>query len=119
VLLDAGTVRIVRHHHEHYGGEGYPDALRASAIPLGARVLAVADAFDALTSDRPYRAKLSADSALEVLRGGAGTQWQPTLVEVLAQRVEVLWPILCRRHDRGRGSPGEATRKQGQVKSSD
>jgi response regulator RpfG family c-di-GMP phosphodiesterase len=119
VLLDAGTVRIVRHHHEHYGGNGYPDALRASAIPLGARVLAVADAFDALTSDRPYRAKLSPESAMQVLRAGAGEQWQPTLVEVLAQRVEVLWPILCRRHDRGRGSPGEATRKQGQVKSSD
>jgi putative two-component system response regulator len=119
VLLDSGTVRIVRHHHEHYGGDGYPDALRASAIPLGARVLAVADAFDALTSDRPYRAKLSPESALEVLRGGAGTQWQPTLVEVLAQRMEVLWPMLSRRRSRGGGGPGEPPCNQGQVRSSE
>jgi response regulator RpfG family c-di-GMP phosphodiesterase len=86
-LIDAETVRMVRHHHERYGGGGYPDGLSGSAIPFGARVLAVADAFDALTSDRPYRARLSGDEAMAVMREGAGAQWQPTLVEALAQRV--------------------------------
>jgi response regulator RpfG family c-di-GMP phosphodiesterase len=88
-VIDVETVRMVRHHHERYAGGGYPDGLRASEIPLGARVLAVADAYDALTSDRPYRRRLTVEAALELLRAGAGTQWQPTLVEALAQRVEV------------------------------
>jgi len=87
-LIDAETVRMVRHHHEHYSGGGYPDGLAGSAIPFGARVLAVADAFDALSSDRPYRARLGPDDALKVLREGEGEQWQPTLVEALAQRIE-------------------------------
>ncbi|UCC67209.1 MAG: response regulator [Armatimonadota bacterium] len=113
VLLDASTVRIVRHHHEHYGGAGYPDGLRTSAIPFGARVLAVADAFDALTSDRPYRSRLSRERALEVLRGGAGTQWQPTLVEALAQHLEAFWPIVSALHGRGRGHGGEPPSKRG------
>jgi putative two-component system response regulator len=86
-LVDTDTLRIVRHHHEHYGGGGYPDGLRGSDIPLGARVLAVADAFDALTSDRPYRSRLEVAAALGVLRNGAGSQWQPTLVEAVAQHV--------------------------------
>ncbi len=84
-LLDDATVQMVRHHHEHYSGGGYPDGLGGSDIPLGARILAVADAFDALTSDRPYRGRLSKADALDVLRRGAGVQWQPTLVEALAQ----------------------------------
>ena len=87
-LIDTDTVRMVRNHHEHYGGGGYPDGLAGSAIPLGARVLAVADAFDALSSDRPYRARLPLQDALKLLREGAGAQWQPTLVEALAQRLE-------------------------------
>ncbi len=88
VLTDVGVTAIVRHHHEHYGGEGYPDGLRGSAIPLGARVLAVADAFDALTSDRPYRGRLTRESALDVLRAGAGSQWQPALVEALVRHLQ-------------------------------
>jgi HD-GYP domain-containing protein (c-di-GMP phosphodiesterase class II) len=115
VLPDAGAVRIVRHHHEHYSGGGYPDGLRGSAIPLGARVLAVADAFDALTSDRPYRARLSSDDALGVLRAGAGEQWQPTLVEALAQRLGAIWPIVWRKEDRGEEDTAETLRNQGQV----
>jgi response regulator RpfG family c-di-GMP phosphodiesterase len=88
VLMDVETVSMVRNHHEHYGGGGYPDNLRGSAIPLGARVLAVADTFDALTSDRPYRARMDVRQAMEVLRVGSGIQWQPALVEALGQRVE-------------------------------
>ena len=93
-LIDSRTVAIVRHHHEHYGGGGYPDGLSGSEIPLGARVLAVADAFDALTSDRPYRGRLEVGAALEVLRRGGGSQWQPTLVEALSQQVWAMRAIV-------------------------
>src|SRR5258706_100697 len=63
---------IVRHHHERFDGSGYPDGLRGAAIPLGARIVAVADVYDALTSDRAYRRRLSHPLALERLRGEAG-----------------------------------------------
>ncbi len=85
MLGDEEIVAMVRNHHEHYAGGGYPDGSAGSAIPLGARILAVADAFDALTSDRPYRARLTVEDALEVMRTGAGQQWQPTLVEALVE----------------------------------
>lgn len=67
----AGALTI-RHHHERCDGDGYPDGLVGEAIPLGARIVAVVDVFDALTSDRPYRAALPRDEALEHLRGQAG-----------------------------------------------
>ncbi|MFZ5631349.1 MAG: HD-GYP domain-containing protein [Bacillota bacterium] len=70
----------IRHHHERYDGKGYPDGLAENKIPLGARILAIADAFDALTSDRPYRRAYSQEQAMEILREGAGTQWDPVLV---------------------------------------
>lgn len=70
----------VRHHHEWLNGSGYPDGLAGEAIPLGARIIAVADTFDALTSKRPYRDPLSPTDALLVLRDGAGKQWDATVV---------------------------------------
>jgi HD-GYP domain-containing protein (c-di-GMP phosphodiesterase class II) len=73
----------VRHHHERWDGKGYPDGLAGESIPLGARILAVADTFDALTSARPYRQARTTAFALEVLREGAGTQWDPAAVEAL------------------------------------
>jgi HD-GYP domain-containing protein (c-di-GMP phosphodiesterase class II) len=73
----------VRHHHERWDGAGYPDGLAGEAIPRGARILAVADTFDALTSDRPYRAGMSVEQALRILRQGAGEQWDPEIVEAL------------------------------------
>jgi HD-GYP domain-containing protein (c-di-GMP phosphodiesterase class II) len=72
---------IVRHHHERWDGTGYPDRLAGAAIPLGARVVAVADAFDAMTSDRPYRGALSEADALGRIAAGAGTYWDPAIVE--------------------------------------
>jgi HD-GYP domain-containing protein (c-di-GMP phosphodiesterase class II) len=72
---------IVRHHHESYDGSGYPEGLAGDAIPYGARVVAVADAFDAMTSDRPYRSALSASEAVERLRAGRGGQWDPVVVD--------------------------------------
>lgn len=71
---------IVRHHHEQWDGRGYPDGLAGTSIPLGARVVAVVDAFDAMTSDRPYRKALERDEALARIAAGAGTQWDPEIV---------------------------------------
>ncbi|MEP6642498.1 MAG: HD domain-containing phosphohydrolase [Gaiellales bacterium] len=71
---------IVRHHHESYDGSGYPGGLAGERIPIGARVVAVADAFDAMTSNRPYRAALPLDEAVARLRAGAGLQWDPIAV---------------------------------------
>jgi HD-GYP domain-containing protein (c-di-GMP phosphodiesterase class II) len=70
----------VRHHHERFDGSGYPDGLRGQAIPLGARVIAVADAFDAITSTRPYRAARSKQEALAEIKRGAGRQFDPAVV---------------------------------------
>lgn len=73
-------VPLVRHHHERFDGSGYPDGLGGERIPLGARILAVVDAYAAMTSERPYRPALSMAQALRALREGAGKQWDPDLV---------------------------------------
>lgn len=90
------VVGIVRHHHERWDGTGYPDGLAGEAIPLAARMLAVADAFDAMTTDRPYRAAFSVADARQMLLDGRGTQWDPdpvdTLVGLLDERVIVVSP---------------------------
>ncbi len=78
-------VAIVCHHHEAWDGSGYPQGLRGTAIPFGARVVAVADAFDAMTSDRIYREAMSAEQALDVLRTGRGQQWDATIVDAFAR----------------------------------
>ena len=68
---------VVRHHHERWDGTGYPDRLAGDEIPLAARVFAVADTFDALTSDRPYRAASTFRAARRVIADGAGSQFDP------------------------------------------
>jgi putative nucleotidyltransferase with HDIG domain len=73
----------IRHHHERVDGHGYPDGLKGDEIPFAARVLAVADAFDALTSDRPYRRALSQEEALEELSRASGAQHDPVVVSAL------------------------------------
>jgi HD-GYP domain-containing protein (c-di-GMP phosphodiesterase class II) len=72
---------IVRHHHERWDGKGYPDRLSGEEIPLGARIIAVADTFDAMTSDRPYRRGLSRAVALNEIRRQSGAQFDPRVVE--------------------------------------
>jgi putative nucleotidyltransferase with HDIG domain len=67
-----GGAAVIRHHHERWDGSGYPDGLQRSTIPLGARIVAVADVFDAITSDRAYRPALSTEAALALLREQAG-----------------------------------------------
>ncbi len=87
------SAEIIRHHHEWWNGEGYPDGLREEAIPLGARIIAVADAFDAMTSDRVYRKALSNSTAMAELRKQAGRQFDPEVVAAFersqAQKVAV------------------------------
>ncbi len=81
-------VPLIRHHHEHWNGEGYPDGLSADHIPRLARVLAVADAFDAMTSDRPYRSAMRVGSArLELLRG-RGSQFDPEVVDAFIDAID-------------------------------
>ena len=74
------SAAIIRHHHEWWNGEGYPDGLRGEAIPFGSRIIAVADAYDAMTSDRVYRKALSSSTALAELRKQAGRQFDPEVV---------------------------------------
>jgi HD-GYP domain-containing protein (c-di-GMP phosphodiesterase class II) len=74
----------VRAHHERVDGTGYPAGLAGTAIPVEARVLAVADAYEAMTADRPYRASIGPDAAEAELRRAAGTQFDPRVVEALA-----------------------------------
>ena len=73
---------IIRHHHERVDGTGYPDHLEGNDIPIGARITAIADSWDAMVSDRPYRAGLDEEEAVTRLRQGAGTQWDAGLVRV-------------------------------------
>ncbi len=82
-----GTSDIVRHHHESWNGRGYPDGLRGDGIPLGARIVTVADSFDAMTTDRPYRKALSVDEAVRRLEKAAGIQFDPELVRVFVQYI--------------------------------
>ena len=74
------VARIVRHHHERWDGMGYPDGLKGEKIPLGARIFAVGDSFDAMTSDRPYRRGLLIDAAREEIRRCSGSQFDPAVV---------------------------------------
>jgi putative nucleotidyltransferase with HDIG domain len=86
--LPPAVPQVVRSSHERWDGEGYPDGLRGDEIPLAARIVAAADALDAMTSSRSYRAALPIDLALEVLRMEAGRQFDPTVIAVLADVVE-------------------------------
>ena len=78
-----GAAAIVRSHHEHFDGSGYPDGLAGEAIPLAARIFALADALDAIVTDRPYRPAAPLSEAREAITAGAGTHFDPAVVQVL------------------------------------
>ena len=86
--LRAGVRDVVRHHHERWDGRGYPDGLAGEAIPLPARVIAVADSIEAMAADRPYRQALSVDAIAQELRLGRGTQWDPLVTDAALQLAE-------------------------------
>ena len=89
---------IIYHHHEHFDGAGYPEGKAFDEIPLGARILAVADAYDAMTSDRPYRKAMSVEEAVRELRAHAGRQFDPEVVKVF---VSVLYGPPARAQEQG------------------
>jgi putative two-component system response regulator len=80
-----GPEPAVLHHHEHFDGGGYPGGLRGEAIPLAARIVSVADGFDAMTTDRPYRAAMDPAVAFQRLEDGRGRQWDPGVVDIFLE----------------------------------
>jgi putative nucleotidyltransferase with HDIG domain len=82
------VVALVYHHHERWDGCGYPTRLRGEAIPLGARIIGIADAFDAMTASRPYSARRTEEQALAELRRCAGTQFDPTLTDLFCRGMQ-------------------------------
>jgi len=86
------VVRIVRHHHENWDGTGYPDRIAGAAIPIGARILSVVDCFDALTSDRPYRRRMTNEAALAILMERRGTMYDPAIVDTFVRVYERIMP---------------------------
>ena len=79
------ALAVIRHHHERFDGDGYPDGLRGERIPLAARIFSVADAFDAMTTDRPYRSALSNEEAVRRLNAESGTQFDPDIVSAFVE----------------------------------
>lgn len=90
------VVPIVRHHHESWDGRGYPAGIAGTDIPIGARILSVVDCFDALTSDRPYRPRLSPDDAFEILRQRRGSMYDPLVVDVFISAYTQIAPMALR-----------------------
>jgi putative nucleotidyltransferase with HDIG domain len=94
------VVPIVRHHHENWDGTGYPDRLKGEEIPIGARILAVVDCFDALTSDRPYRPRMSSEDAFMILTERRGKMYDPPVVDAFMRVYREIAPAaLAASHD--------------------
>jgi putative nucleotidyltransferase with HDIG domain len=87
------VVPIVRHHHENWDGTGYPDRISGTDIPIGARILSVVDCFDALTSDRPYRRRMTDEAALAILHERRGTMYDPLVVDVFSASYKRFMPV--------------------------
>jgi len=112
ILEQASSLReaipVVLHHHERFNGGGYPHGLKGAEIPLGARIVAVADAYHAMVHDRPYKLALTHEEALEELQGNAGTQFDPQVVDVFCSIYAQAVPPdgleeVYRLHQRARG----------------
>ena len=83
-----GAIDIPYCHHEHWDGSGYPRGLKGEEIPIAARIFAVADVWDAVTTDRPYRKAMSRDEAIDVIREGSGTHFDPAVVDLFLEFLE-------------------------------
>jgi HD-GYP domain-containing protein (c-di-GMP phosphodiesterase class II) len=99
----ADAAEIVLTHHERHDGGGYPRGLTGDQILPSARIFAVADSFDAITSDRPYRRASSFEAGLEIIRGCSGTQFDPQVVSAFLSIPKETWPAIAR-DDRQRAS---------------
>ena len=88
IMLLAPVIPIIKHHHENYDGTGYPAGLAGETIPLGARILAIADSFDAMTSDRAYRKALSIEKASEELVIFSGKQFDPAIAKIFLDSIK-------------------------------
>ena len=106
------VVPIVRHHHENWDGTGYPDKLKGEEIPIGARLLSVVDCFDALTSDRPYRRRMSDEQALAILRERRGVMYDPAVVDTFIADYKRIMPDSA-------SEPHPASRAIGDARASD
>lgn len=85
-----GALESIKHHHERFDGRGYPGGVTGELIPLGARIIAVADAYEAMTSDRPYRKALTKEQALAEMKKNSGTQFDPKILAVFLKIIEKL-----------------------------
>ena len=101
------VVPIVRHHHENWNGTGYPSGVSGTDIPIGARILSVVDCFDALTSDRPYRPRLSKEAAFDVLKERRGSMYDPLVVDTFIQGFAHISAAVTTGHD-GQTGNGES-----------
>ena len=106
------VVPIVRHHHENWDGTGYPDRLKGEEIPLGARLLSVVDCFDALTSDRPYRQRMTDEQALAILKDRRGVMYDPAVVDAFIADYRRIMPAAS-------AEPHPATRAIGGARAQD
>jgi putative nucleotidyltransferase with HDIG domain len=103
------VVPIVRHHHENWDGKGYPTGISGTDIPLGARILSVVDCFDALTSDRPYRPRLSTEEEFDIIRQRRGNMYDPLVVDSFIAAYDELAPIATEAGLQAKSLVGEAT----------
>jgi HD-GYP domain-containing protein (c-di-GMP phosphodiesterase class II) len=87
------VVQIISHHHDHYDGTGLGQTIRGKDIPLGARIVAVADAYHAMISDRPYRRALSVADAIDELLWGSGSQFDPIIANIVIKAVQKTVPV--------------------------
>jgi putative nucleotidyltransferase with HDIG domain len=97
------VVPIVRHHHEQWSGRGYPAGISGTDIPLGARILSVVDCFDALTSDRPYRPRLTTEEAFATITNGRGTLYDPLVVDTFVKAYPEIAPAALKAGDESTG----------------
>jgi putative nucleotidyltransferase with HDIG domain len=103
--LPDSLVLLVRHHHENWDSSGYPDGLAGETIPIGARVLAIVDCYDALTSDRPYRRPMSHGRAVEMIEERRGSRYDPDIVDAFLEIVHRMRPGSVKEDAGGRHTP--------------
>jgi putative nucleotidyltransferase with HDIG domain len=106
------VVPIVRHHHENWDGSGYPDGLKGEQIPIGARILSVVDCFDALTSDRPYRARMTNEAAIAILLDRRGTMYDARIVDAFIGAHARLMPSETPMHPAARAVGGARAKER-------